>query len=353
MKQRITLADLSRKTGFSQATISMILARRTDVSFSEETIRLVKETAAEMGYTGVTRRRVTLFSRRTIMVVCPFLLNHYYSAVVQAVQIAASQSHCNILVHTTYNDSELEGRILKVMAESDIGGIIFTMMPQSKNILDKIASTLPIVVISDREEGLPVDFVELHNYKAGSLVAAHLAQLGHKNIACIATPGFEAIHARKIRYDGLKNTWNEVCPGGTLSLLTNFVNPSMMRDNVRMERYLGQQITLELLKDRFSEITALVGLNDMIAYGILDAMCGAGKKIPQDFSVCGCDNDFPSDLAGVNLTSVEHFMVKNAHLAFQILHSKMTGRDGTQNALIRIDIQPELVRRASTGPVDS
>ena len=106
-----------------------------------------------------------------------------------------------------------------------------------------------------------------------------------------------------------------------------------------------------LAEFRQAEITALVGLNDMIAYGILDAMNEAGKKIPLDFSVCGCDNDFPSDLAGVSLTSVEHFMVKNAHLAFQILHSKMTGRDGTQNALIRMDIQPELIRRTSTGPL--
>lgn len=347
MKQRVTLADLSRRTGLSQATISMILARRTDVSFSEETIRLVKEAAAEMGYTGVTRRRITIFSRRAIMVVCPFLLNHYYSSVVQAVQIAASQMQCSVLVHTTYNDAEAEGRLLKVMAESDIGGIIFTMMPQSRNLLEKMASRLPIVVIADREPDLPVDFVELHNYKSGELVASHLAQLGHRHIACVATPGFENIRARKIRYAGLSETWRRLCPDGSLTLLTNFVNPAMMRDNVRMERFLGQQVTQDLLADRYGKTSAIVGINDMLAYGILDAMARAGKKVPEDFSVCGCDNDFPSDLAGVNLTSVEHFMVHNAHLAFQLLHSRMDG--GAESAILRKDIQPELVRRSSTG----
>ncbi len=89
-----------------------------------------------------------------MVVVCPFLLNNYYSAVVQAVQIAASQSHCNILVHTTYNDAELEGRILKVMAESDIGGIIFNMMPQSVvSGMDKMALRASPFVVAFSGQG--------------------------------------------------------------------------------------------------------------------------------------------------------------------------------------------------------
>ena len=39
-----------------------------------------------------------------------------------------------------------------------------------------------------------------------------------------------------------------------------------------------------------NDITAIVGLNDMIAFGILDALHEKNIKVPADISVMGCDN---------------------------------------------------------------
>lgn len=348
MKQKVTLSDLSKRTGLSQATISMILARRSDVSFSEKTIELVRKAAKELGYAAVTRKKITLFSRRTIMVVCPLILNHYYSAVVQSLQSAAAEMQCNVLVYTTYNNPEEEARLLKVMAESDVGGIIFAMMPQSRSLLRKISKTIPIVIIADREESQPLDFIELHNYQAGCLVGSHLAGLGHKNIVCLSTPLSDAFPARMKRFEGLRETWAKLCPGGSVKLFTDFTSPSMVRDNIQIERFLGQELTRAVLEMEKGHFTAFVGINDMIAYGVLDELKARDKKVPDDYSVCGCDNDFPSDLVGVNLTSVEHFMSLNAQQAFRALYKKCSGEGAFSDITLIKNIQPELMPRGST-----
>ncbi len=350
MKQRVTLQDLSKKTGLSQTTISMILGRRTDVSFASETIRIVRDAARELGYQTRAPRRVSLFTRRTILVVCPFLMNHYYSAVAQALQSAAAEMQCNVLVYATYNNIDEEARIIRVMAETDVGGIIFAMMPQSASLVRKIAKTVPVVIIADPDGALPISIIALHNYKAGELMGAHLFELGHKDIIFISTPLSSPLPARIKRFEGLRDAWQRLRPDGSLRLFTNFITNAMVRDNIQMERMLGSEITQGALEKTHDSFTAIVAVNDMLAYGAMDALAAAKVRIPEDCSLCGLDNDFSSDLVGVNLTSVEHFMALNAQEAFRVLYHKMVQADLSCEIRPVMDIQPELVVRQSTAP---
>lgn len=350
MKHRVTLADLSKETGLSQATVSMILARRTDVSFSEKTVLLVRKAAREMGYAPASRKRMPLFSRRSIMVICPFILNHYYSSVMQTVQSEAAEMSCNVLVYATYNSQDEESRILKAISESDIGGIIFAMMPQSPRLLKKISRDIPVIAIADSDPAFSEEIVELHNYRAGALIAEHLAELGHQHVICVSTPLTTSVPARAKRYEGLADTWKKLCPDGSLRLFSSFASPAQLRCNIQLERYLGRQIMESLLEREPGSFSAIVAINDMFAYGVMDALASAGISIPDHYSLCGCDNDFPSGLCGVNLTSVEHFMAHNAKLAFHRLFRKMTGEEASIDPCDNKIIFPELIARASTGP---
>lgn len=353
MSKKVTLADLSRKTGLSQATISMILARRSNVSFAESTIELVRKTASDLGYFPGNRRSSALFGSRTIIVVCPFVLNHYYSAVVQSLQAAAAGMDYNVLVCATYSSAEEESRILRLICGTDIGGLIFVMPPRSRLLLRRLCRLMPVVVIADREEDSPATIMELHNYAAGRIAAGHLASLGHRNIICVSTPLSSSVPARVKRYEGLRDAWRELCPDGHLQLFTDFASPAMLRDNIQLERYLGQELArMALEKDSYAS-TAFFAVNDMLAYGVMDLLASLGKKIPEDFSVCGCDNDFPSDLPGIRLTSVEHYMPQNAREAFSILHRKISGEFSSPEIFPVRKIYPELIPRETTGAVKS
>ena len=52
---------------------------------------------------------------------------------------------------------------------------------------------------------------------------------------------------------------------------------------------MGYNLTKEILAGP-RKVTAFAGLNDMMAFGIMDALQEEKYKIPGDVSVLGCDN---------------------------------------------------------------
>ena len=62
-KKKVTSSDIAHAAGVSQATVSMILNKKYNVSFSKETIRKVEQIAEEMGY-EVPKRKTRRESRK-------------------------------------------------------------------------------------------------------------------------------------------------------------------------------------------------------------------------------------------------------------------------------------------------
>ena len=48
--KKVTSTDVAKKAGVSQSTVSMILNKKYNVSFSRETIERVEHAAKELGY---------------------------------------------------------------------------------------------------------------------------------------------------------------------------------------------------------------------------------------------------------------------------------------------------------------
>ena len=323
----------------------MILSGRTDVSFSADTVRKVRETAEALGYAPTAKKRPSLFDRKTVLIVCPNVLNPYYSTIVQAIQQATADKDCDTLVYTTYRDAENEIRILNAVAGSDLAGVVFTMMPQSTELVERVNRLVPVVVIGDRNTSLNVDTVEMNNYSAGAIIAHYMIGLGHKHIAYISTTLNEANSARVRRLEGVRDTYRDECPEGSVIVRSREVTPKEERDNISIEHAVGFELTRKCLGER--RITAFVAVNDMVAYGVLDAIRAEGRRVPEDYSVCGFDNIFPSQVLPVGLTTVEHYIADKGRNAFEILHSKMSGESSDRN-ITRVEFKHHLIVRDST-----
>lgn len=224
----------------------MILSGRTDVSFSADTVRKVRETAEALGYAPTAKKRPSLFDRKTVLIVCPNVLNPYYSTIVQAIQQAAADKDCDTLVYTTYRDAENEIRILNAVAGSDLAGVVFTMMPQSTELVERVNRLVPVVVIGDRNTSLNVDTVEMNNYSAGAIIAHYMIGLGHKHIAYISTTLNEANSARVRRLEGVRDTYRNECPEGSVIVRSREVTPKEERDNISIEHAVGFELTRQM-----------------------------------------------------------------------------------------------------------
>ena len=104
--------------------------------------------------------------------------------------------------------------------------------------------------------------------------------------------------------------------------------------HIDSEYKIGYDLTRELLEET-RDITAIVGLNDMIAFGILDALQEEKIRVPAEMSVMGCDNTLFARIHKVALTTIDHFVVYKGRDACDIIMKKIDSRD-TQYA----DLEP-------------
>lgn len=349
--KRPTLNHVAQLSGVSQTSVSMILNNRTDVTFSEETIRRVHDAARELGYSKIAEknRARRIFDKRMVIVITPTLTNPYYATIVQAIDQAARAKKYTTMVYTTYRDAENERYMMNILRNIDVAGVIFTSTPVTTEPAEVFSKSVPVVVIGDRNTSVNMDTVEISNYKAGTLIARHMLDLGHRHIAYISTTLSDRISARVRRLQGLQDTYARECPEGTVLVKSMEITPEKEMGNLQLEQTVGETLAKECLEDR--NITAFVAVNDMVAYGVISMLHANGYSVPRDYSVCGFDNIFPSQFAGVSLTTVEHHIDAKGHNAFEILLNKINqsaAGNGQAKSITHVEYQHHLIVRNST-----
>ena len=91
----------------------------------------------------------------------------------------------------------------------------------------------------------------------------------------------------------------------------------------------------------------------MVAYGVRAALIDAGKSIPEDISLCGFDNIYPSRFPGVDLTTIEHAIIERGKSSIRLLSEKLRGESDLmdENAITRVEYQSNLIVGKTTGTV--
>ena len=354
-KKKVTSSDIAHAAGVSQATVSMILNKKYNVSFSKETIRKVEQIAEEMGY-EVPKRKTRRESRKEklIVVFCSNLTNPYYVMLLQGIESRAKEQGYGLFVCNTQRDLKMEERYLRMMHELKPLGIIYTCNPSHcfMDTIEELAEKIPIVIINNQNEHLNVDAVELDNSKLGRMMAKHLLDLGHRKVAYIAPPLTTRQKQRSKRVEGFLKEFDAV--GLKDNVIIKAANESidMSIPNIDSEYKIGYDLTKELLREH-NDITAIVGLNDMIAFGILDALHEEKYKVPADISVMGCDNTLFAKMNKVSLTTIEHFVVFKGRDACDIIMKKILSQNSQYSEIqpistYHVEYEPRLIVRGTT-----
>ena len=354
-KKKVTSSDIAHAAGVSQATVSMILNKKYNVSFSKETIRKVEQIAEEMGY-EVPKRKTRRESRKEklIVVFCSNLTNPYYVMLLQGIESRAKEQGYGLFVCNTQRDLKMEERYLRMMHELKPLGIIYTCNPSHcfMDTIEELAEKIPIVIINNQNEHLNVDAVELDNSKLGRMMAKHLLDLGHRKVAYIAPPLTTRQKQRSKRVEGFLKEFDAV--GLKDNVIIKAANESidMSIPNIDSEYKIGYDLTKELLREH-NDITAIVGLNDMIAFGILDALHEEKYKVPADISVMGCDNTLFAKMHKVLLTTIEHFVVFKGRDACDIIMKKILSQNSQYSEIqpistYHVEYEPRLIVRGTT-----
>lgn len=354
-KKKITSSQVAEKAGVSQATVSMILNRRSNVSFSAETVERVEGAARELGY-ELPRRRKRKDSKKEklIVVLCPTLTSPYYVLLLQGIEAVANEKGYGVFICNTQRDAGLEEKYLRMIRTMRPQGIIYTCNPNPdfQKKVEETAREIPLVIISNKEKTTAVDAINQDNTMVGRLMARHLLDLGHRDVAFITPPLTRRQWQRSRRVDGFVKEFERDGLAG--HVLIRAADEAVDRQIPRMdsEYTMGYQLTMELLREG-KKFTAIAGLNDMMAIGAIDALEKSRIRVPKDVSVIGCDNIFYSGIRKLSLTTIDHFVALKGRDACDIIIRKISMNDQfytepQPTSLYNIEYTPKLIARRTT-----
>ncbi|MBQ9156495.1 MAG: LacI family DNA-binding transcriptional regulator [Eubacterium sp.] len=354
-KKKVTTRDIASACGLSQTTVSMVLSGREDIHFKEGTVEKVLETARKMGYRYKKRERKPVSpTTKTILIMCPSLSTEYYTTLVRTITKSAKNKGLYTMTTYTMRDLSTEESLLSMAADSGFFGVIYTYAPQAIAKINTLRKQIPFVLINDYNDQLRVPLIELDSRRSGRMIGDHLLSLGHRNIAYMTTPLDPVELPRVRRLDGLKEAFRAA--GLDDSLVEAVALTQEQWDYYLMgNRYYdaGYQLTMQYMK-RPHKATAFVGTNDQISFGVMDALQKMGYSIPGDYSVCGFDNALASSFEGISLTTIDHSVEEKGAAAVRLLmdgHDAGSVKEDSRSAMLRLEYEPVLLVRKSTGPV--
>ena len=345
-KKKVTLKDIGDAAGISSASVSMILAKKSLSRFSPVTVDTVYSLVRELGY----ERRSDKYGKKVVVIICPSVINPYFATLIQGMQQEASERGIETMLFTTYWDVEKEQKVSEFATDPMVAGVVFAMIPQQPALARKLNETVPVVAVGDKQNESGLDTVDVNNFTAGSFVGKHLLQLGHKRVAYVSTSLSSEHSARVRRYEGLKSEFKAAGEDCKLSLMTADISSVTELNTVDIEHKTGYELAKRCIQEE-PEVTAIVAINDMVAYGIIDAIHDAGFRIPKDYSVCGFDNIYPSSFSGVGLTTVEHSIIQVGKSAIRLISDKIAKKTSMvldSDAVTRVEYRCKLIVRTST-----
>jgi len=329
-----TLQDVASLAGVSTATVSKVLSNTPYVS--EATRDRVLQAIAELGYTPNLAARA-LSSGRThiIAVVFPYVYDAIFKdphvmAILEGIEASLTSADYNILLSTPRLSPNGPDESFRLLLRSGYieGMIAIDNVPIASVAAEAQAAGVPTVVIGYHEAAASV---RGDDEAGGRLLAAHLIDLGHRQLGVIGVPD-TTNYAVDARRRGIRMALAEAnLPVQSLAFYAGDFST----------RSGAEAVTALLTKH--PDLTAIIAMNDRMAMGAIQALQQMGRCVPDDISVTGYDNLAISELVTPPLTTIDPLANQLGQTAVRLLVDSLQN-----NAYSHEVLPPELVVRAST-----
>ena len=345
---KITTKDIASICNVSQSTVSMILANKSDVSFSVKTRDKVLKAAIDLGYKMKPSEKIDSYSK-SIAILVPNVSNLYYTNLIDEINRYSYSKGYSCFVGITTRDIKKEKAYLDILSKGTMVGIIYLY---SSNLVDELQSIyvdIPIVTICDKDSKLNINTVDLDSKQMGIIAADHLLSLYHRNLAYVTTPLHSLEKTRNLRLDGIKQCIADTQHKFESLDVLSFESGETINFSSSKFEYLNGY---ELVKNYILSggiATGFIAINDMVAIGIIDAIKDLKYKIPNDYSICGCDNIPLASTSLLSLTSIDHATDTKAIDAVDIIINQISLTRSKRRSTTYINYKPELIKRNSTG----
>lgn len=331
----VTLAEVARHAGVSSSTVSYVLSGKR--SISEATRRRVEHSIAELGYYRHAGARALASNRSSIIGLMVPLRGDLYLPVMMEIAIAvttAARRHGHDVLLMTAEEGPAGVR--RVAGSGLADALILMDIELDDDRIPALRETgSPAALIGVPRDPAGLACVDLDFVAAGRRTAAHLADLGHREVALIGSaPGVYQ------RHTGFAER--------TLAGFRTAAAETGMR-LVHRSCEGTYESTAGTLARIFAERPATTGLvvQNESALAYLPALLrGSGRAIPEDVSVVAICGGAAAERAFPPITGVPIPAADMGRRAVELAMSIVDGAPADRMLLL----EPELVDRASTAP---
>jgi LacI family transcriptional regulator len=321
----VTISDIAREAGVSQATVSRVLNNSGYVK--EETRKKVLKVIERLDYTpSAIARSLSTNRTNTIGVVVPDINNPFFGEVIKGISEVADKHELNIILCDTDESIQKESKALKALKEQRIQGVIITpSLAEGKanseylNALKNIG--IPVVLVDGHVRYSNFSGVFADNIKGAFDGTEALIKNGHRKIAIIT--GHMNSRPSQDRLLGYKK--------------------ALAANNIPVEdKYIfigdykqsgGYNITKKILKMK-DRPTAIFVSSNMMTLGCVQALMEENVRIPEDMAVIGFDNVEILNIAGLNISYINGPNKEMGKRGMELLLSILNNEDNGETKTI-------------------
>ncbi|MEU4624039.1 LacI family DNA-binding transcriptional regulator [Actinoplanes sp. NPDC023801] len=326
------LAEVAKKAGVSEATVSRVLNGRSGVS--EATRTSVLTALDVLGYERPTKLRGE--RARLVGLVLPELQNPIFPALAEVVTSSLAQRGFTPALCARTIGGVPESDYVEMLLDHQVSGVIFAggsyaLTDASHEHYRRLTERgLPVVLVNAGVDELGFPRVSTDDAVAVEQAYGHLRSLGHERIGMVLGPEGHVPSRRKL------NALLQVT-GSTEA------QKWVERSSFSME---GARVAATKLVER--GVTGIICASDVLALGAIRAARRLGRAVPGDVSVVGFDDSAFMTCTDPPLTTVRQPIEMMGQAAVDLLVSQIDEAREFSDELL---FEPELVVRGSTGPV--
>jgi DNA-binding LacI/PurR family transcriptional regulator len=330
---RVTMADVARRCGVSAMTVSYCYNQPDRVA--PETLRRVREVAAELGYRGPdpTARSLRRRHNGAIGVVLGEHLAYAFEDPQARRFLAGVAEVCRErgsglnLIPTTGAADDVE----RVRSASVDGYIVWTTV-DTDPVLDVVSGLGKPVAIHGGPAFAGAQVVSIDNRASARELAARTFAGAHRP----AVLSFPFDRDRRPRLETGPAAEEAVFPvtrERLLGIYDHLGDPGGLPVAVvaRNDRDDAAKMADALLD---SEPDAVIAMSDQLAFAVLDAAKRRGLRVPEDIAVAGWDDDPDADRAGLT-TIAQSLFAQGRDCALIALGERGPGRPAEWTATVR------------------
>lgn len=327
----MTMKEIAQLAGVSTSAVSRYInggslskEKRERIRDAIETTGYHPDAAAQMLRTGATTY---------VGLIVPKLESTAMTRFVSGATAALSEAGYMALLAESGGDTETEINYLSLFQNRQVAGIIFLASALTPKLEDELRDiTVPLVVAGQRFRQIPCIYHD--DFGAAYELASLVLEKGRTKLAYLGVSE-QDVAVGLNRKKGVQQAMKEYG-----------VNPDTLQHKIVAFSLEGGRSGMNQLLAEGNEFDAVICATDRIAFGAMEVLKKAGKKLPEEVSVVGMDDYWAGEQIEPHLTTA-HFYYKTCGDKAAKLLTEMISNKGKAGPIHQIMLGYSVVERDS------